>query len=372
MAETVARASKAPRCSTDDAASSASSSAPPSTTSSAASSVLGAALFGAGRIGSVHINGLCDRSYFDLRYVVDVDLERAELLANQAGGSCKAIADPSVAIADPLVAFVVICSPTATHVSLIEQAAAAGKHIFCEKPVSLHFKEVIAAYKLAREHNVHLYCAYQRRADASFRKLHSAVKSGALGQVQIIKSTSRDHPHPSMNFIKISGGFFHDCASHDLDLLCWVAGCYPHRVFANSHAIDPEIRALGDVDTATISLEFPSGILGLVDVSRFAAYGYDQRLEVHGSEGMAQTQNCLKTSCVLSTQEGITFDNPYHSFPQRYAATYQAELIHFYEIVTKGVTPWVSSADCIAVAQIADAVETSAKTHQPVDLTYIW
>lgn len=333
--------------------------------------LIGAAVFGGGRMGTVHLKSLCNnRQKYRVFFCVDVFVARAQEMAAEAGPQCTGTDDIDAAMTDPRVQCVIICTPTPTHVPLIEQALNNNKHVFCEKPVSLDHREVSRLFNLAKSKSLTLYCAYQRRADDSYRKLKQNIVDGKIGNVQIIKSTSRDHPGPSIEFLKTSCGFFHDCAVHDIDLLCWVAGERPSRVYATGHAFDPAIGEIGDFDTVTISLEFPSGILGICDVSRFAAYGYDQRLEVHGSLGMVQTENRLQTSCIVSTKAGLTHDNPHWSFPQRYAEAYARETDHFYDVIQNKVEPWLNGRDCATIAQVADAAELSAKTHQPVVMVY--
>ena len=332
---------------------------------------LGVAMCGGGRIGSVHLKSLVSApGKFRLIYFVDIDLDRAADMAKQAGAGCKGVSDVRMALGDDEVEAVVICSPTGTHVELITLSLNAGKHVFCEKPISLKHPEVLQCYQLAQQKGLQLYCAYQRRADTSFRNLKDHIVDGKIGQIQIVKSTSRDHPSPNLAFLKISGGFFHDCASHDIDLCCWVTGERPTHVYATAHAFNPDIAALDDVDTAVIHLQFPSGVFGIIDVSRLALYGYDQRLEVHGSLGMVQTLNPEQSSCVLSVESGIIHDKPHFSFPQRYTQAYATEMHHFFDILRHSVIPWVDGPGCAVVAQIADAADRSSKTHQIVEMHY--
>jgi myo-inositol 2-dehydrogenase / D-chiro-inositol 1-dehydrogenase len=327
---------------------------------------IGVALLGGGRIGSVHLKSLSSSRNYELLYTVDVDEARACEMASSVQG-CKGIGSVDVALADDRVEAIVVCTPTATHKPIILKACEAKKHVFCEKPVSMQWQAIVECFDAAEKAGIKLYCGYQRRADNSFRKLKETVAAGSVGTVHVIKSTSRDHPTPSLHFLRISGGFYHDCASHDIDLCCWVAGEAPATVFALGSCFNPEIAELDDVDTALIALKFPSGVLATIDISRKAVYGYDQRLEVHGDAGMVQTENRPTTSCVISTAAGIAADNPYFSFPQRYEQAYATEIEHFYDYLRNDATPYCSRVDCIRVAQIADAAEHSARAGAPVD-----
>jgi len=279
----------------------------------------GIVLCGAGRIGIVHHQNILNNRRFELFYVVDVILAKAQELAEQAGPQCKALATVDEALKDDRVTTVLIATPTAFHHATILAAARAKKHIMCEKPISLEVHEIDECYAEAQKQNVQLLCGYQRRHDASFAKLQQAVRDGAIGIPEIIKTTSRDHPPPTMEYLKISGGIMHDCASHDVDVLRWVSGEDPISVFAQGSCFSKEIEGLGigDWDNITISMKFPSGCLGLIDVSRHATYGYDQRIEVLGTKGMLQAENKRKTTVVFSNEAGSLIDPTRHSFPQR-------------------------------------------------------
>jgi len=266
---------------------------------------------------------------------------------------------------------VVVCTPTATHPVYILGALGKHAHVFCEKPISLDIKEVDSCYEAANKQGRHLLCGFQRRSDPNFVRLHEQVtKEKAIGNVQIVKTTSRDHPVPHINFLRISGGFFHDCASHDLDVLRWITGEDPVEVFTYASTFRSEIKELNDVDTAVIALKFPSGILGNVDLSRKACYGYDQRIEVHGDGGMIQAENTKKHTVVLSTEKGTQLAPGPWSFQDRYIVAYAAEMDHFLDIIEGKATPKVNHDDVRKVAIISSGVEESHKTGKPVKLVY--
>jgi len=330
---------------------------------------LGVALIGSGRIGAVHLRNILANPRLDLRYVVDVDAKSAAAAAAQ-GTHCKALTSIDEAIADKSVKGVVICTPTATHRDLIIASVRAGKAVMCEKPISLDVKELDECYHEAKKHGVHLFCGYQRRSDPTFSKLQEQCKSGAVGTVQVVKTTSRDNPVPTLAYLKISGRIFHDCGSHDIDVCRWIVGEDPTEVFAYASAFKKEIKEMDDWDTVLITLKFPSGALGSIDLSRKACYGYDQRIEVLGDKGMVQAMNRQPTTVVVSSETGIHTDPYCYSFPQRYDQTYALELDHFVDVMEGKVLPRLTHDDARKVAIIADAAEESCRTGQRVILKY--
>ena len=193
---------------------------------------------------------------------------------------------------------------------------------------------------------------------------------GEIGHVHLIKTTSRDSPLPSIEYLKISGGIFHDCAVHDIDLCTWILGEYPNEVYSASNSMIPEIGDLGDFDNVTITMKFPSGSLALIDLSRYACYGYDQRLEAFGPKGMIQVANDTPNRSVASSSEGTTRVPIYYSFPSRHASGYQIELDHFLDVVLGKDKSSVTDLMTLAVSKIATACEDSAKCGQSIKLEW--
>jgi len=329
----------------------------------------GVCLVGGGRIGTVHLRNIINNPRLDLKYFVDVDEGIAKSYAAKAPG-CKALLSIGEALADPSVVGVVVCSPTATHRDIILASVRAGKAVMCEKPISLKLSEVDECYNEAKKHNVPLLCGYQRRSDPSFVKLRETVISGKIGKVQIVKTMSRDHPVPPVRFLRISGGIFHDCGSHDIDVVRWLTGEDPIEVSAVANAFNPDIKALDDFDTVLINLKMPSGIIASIDLSRNGPYGYDQRIEVLTEKGMVQAMNKQPTSVILSLEDGVHTDPYLHSFPERYEQAYNIELDHFADVMLKGVTVRIGHEDVRKVSIIADAAEHSARTGQVVRPKY--
>jgi len=332
-------------------------------------SVLGCALIGGGRIGKVHYANIVANQRLKLLYVVDVDMKAATEFASRIPG-CKATNSIDDVVADKNVKGVVICTPTAAHPALILASLRAGIPVLCEKPISLSVKEIDECYNEAKKLNVALLCGYQRRSDPSFMALKKACKDGQVGTCQIVKTMSRDNPVPTLAYLKISGGIFHDCGSHDIDLCRWILEEDPTEVYCVASAFNKDIASINDFDTVLMTLKYPSGAIGSIDLSRKACYGYDQRMEVLGDKGMVQTMNRQPTTTIVSTAEGIVSDPYCYSFPQRYVQAYADELDHFVDIMHGKAQPRLSHEDARAVAIIADAAEESCRSGKPVKIQY--
>jgi len=327
----------------------------------------GIALVGTGRIGTVHFNNIVANLRLQLLYVIDVDVPRAKEFASKVP-DCQHSDSIEGALKDDRVKGVVICAPTSDHRNLIVASVRAGKNVMCEKPISLKIEEIDECYKEAEKHNVTLLCAYQRRHDPSFAQLQRTCREGGIGALQIVKSTSRDNPPPTMAYLKISSGIFHDCCVHDIDVVRWILQEDPEEIYSIASTFNKDIASLNDFDTVVITLKFASGALATIDVSREATYGYDQRIEVHGSMGQVQAMNKPTTTMVLSTKTGIKSDTNLHSFPQRYTEAYSIELNHFVECLLGKAKPLHGHDDSRKVAIIATAAEESARTGKPVSM----
>ena len=249
------------------------------------------ALCGFGRAGRIHFNSIRQNHRCHLKYIVDVfgnsdvlkfardKLQEYYLLDTVA--LVEASDFESIVLADATVDAVVITVPTPLHESYVRSSLTAKKAVFCEKPLAFDVKDAASFYDLAAQNESPLFCSFQRRFDRGMVKLKRQVADGNVGQVYHLKTTSRDSPRPTIDYMKSSGHIFHDTAVHDLDYICWVIGEDPVEVFAQGSTFDPEIRAIGDFDTILISLKFPSGALATTDISRHSTYGYDMRIEVY-------------------------------------------------------------------------------------------
>ena len=248
------------------------------------------ALCGFGRAGNIHFQGIRTNPRCRLKYVVDCFELPAVLQAAQGKLAEFRMLDSvslvrtsnyeSVVLADEELQGVVITVPTKFHESYVKRALQAGKAVFCEKPLAYDLAEVVNCYDIAETKGLPLYCAFQRRFDPAMSRLREQVVNGEIGKLYQVKSTSRDATKPPVEYLKTSGGMYHDTAVHDIDMLCWIVGEEPVGVFAQGSVFDPEIASVGDVDTIAITLKFPSGVLAILDLSRHSSYGYDIRLEV--------------------------------------------------------------------------------------------
>mmetsp|Transcript_70822 Transcript_70822/g.191444 ORF Transcript_70822/g.191444 Transcript_70822/m.191444 type:complete len:379 (+) Transcript_70822:80-1216(+) len=297
---------------------------------------VGVALIGLGRAGHFHMASIAaipDQA--QLRWVVDVDESRAKDIAKQQ--SCRWASSLAPALADPGVHVVIIASTTDTHFQFIMQSLSADKSVLTEKPISHELKEVEEAVQLATSKNLPLYCGYQRRCDRNFRVLKKHVDDGSVGELKVIKCCSRDNPVPPMEYLRTSGGIFHDMLIHDFDMLNWLSGGQePESVMSVGHAYNSEIEKMGDIDTVAVMLKYPSGLLAMVDTCRDATYGYDQRIEAFGGKGMLTAKNELTSTVELATSEGHLMPCAQWSFPQRYKEAYTTELKEFITMVHAG------------------------------------
>ena len=318
------------------------------------------ALFGAGRIGKVHAANIALHPQTQLAAVVDVHTPAAEALAAQYGAKVSSADEVFAAAAIPAI---LIGSATDTHADLIEAGARAGKTIFCEKPIDLSVERVQRCLQVVSEHDAKLFVGFNRRFDKNFRALKTALERGDIGTPELVQITSRDPGPPSAEYVKVSGGLFKDMMIHDLDMACWLVNDTPVSVSASgSSLVTPEIAAAGDIDTAVITLKFASGALAVITNSRRASYGYDQRVEVHGSEGMLQAGNVLENTVVKSNANGVVSEKPLHFFLERYKEAYRAELEHFVRVVQGEAEPEVSGLEGARALVLAEAAGRALKT----------
>ena len=253
--------------------------------------VVNFALCGFGRAGKIHFHGIRLNHRCKLKYIVDCfDVSAVakgvrdvleEYYMEDGVTFVKGSEFEAVVLGDPSLDAVVIATPTETHERYVKESLKSKKAVFCEKPLASTVENINVCYDLAMHAGCPLYCAFQRRFDAGMGGIRDRVAAGEVGRVYQIKTTSRDHPRPSIAFLKTSGGVFHDTVVHDVDMICWILGEEPVGVFAQGTCMDPEIAAIGDLDTVAVVLKFSNGVLSTTDISRHANYGYDMRLEVH-------------------------------------------------------------------------------------------
>ncbi|XP_053621838.1 uncharacterized oxidoreductase YrbE-like [Plodia interpunctella] len=335
-----------------------------------------AALFGLGKAGSIHMSNIVGNSRIILKYIVD---DRVEIFDDirkywNLGNDVVLItsADAKRVYEDKSVNIVLIASPTWTHGDIVVNSISNNKDVFCEKPITESIEKTSQCYEAARARGRKLYTAFNRRFDPAYRALKERVRKGEVGHVQILKVVARDSPIPSIDYLKVSGGFCRDSLVHDIDITCWVLGELPIRVQATASALIPEVKAIGDVDTVAYMFTFPSGAVSLGDNSRYSAYGYDQRLEVFGNKGMIKVENerpCHSTEAYIG-QDGVKLTPIFHCFPSRFRLAYKYELEHFLDVVQHDVPMDVTSWQSYAVHKISAATAEAAKTGQAVDIDW--
>jgi myo-inositol 2-dehydrogenase / D-chiro-inositol 1-dehydrogenase len=323
-------------------------------------------LLGAGRIGQIHGRNIAASPGARLVALADVDANAAAKLAETTGAEVR---DPSAIIAAGDIDAVLIGTPTDTHADLIEAAARAGKAVLCEKPVDLASARVESCLKVVESAGIPLMIGFNRRFDPSFSALQKRVAAGAVGTVEIVTVISRDPSPPPISYIGRSGGLYRDMMIHDFDIMRFMLGEEPIELHAYGSAlVDPEIGRAGDVDTALVVLKTASGKLGQISNSRRAAYGYDQRIEVHGSKGMARAGNVHETTVEIAGETGFNADPVMNFFLERYAQAYRLELAAFIEAVAAGKQPSPSGHDGLAAQRLADAATESRETGKPVGI----
>jgi myo-inositol 2-dehydrogenase/D-chiro-inositol 1-dehydrogenase len=275
-------------------------------------------------------------------------------------------------IADPEIDAVLIATPTDTHSDLIEAATAASKAVLCEKPVDLSLERARACLHNSAPSGVPVMVGFNRRFDPNFAALKASLEAGDIGKAELLSITSFDPAPPPVSYIKTSGGLFRDMMIHDFDMANFIMGEAPISVMATaSCVVDPEIGAAGDVDTAVVTLSYADGRIAVIKNSRRAAYGYDQRVELLGAQGLLQAQNMLENTVVKSTDKGVTGAKPTYFFLERYMAAYAAEWASFVDAVTNGTALPVTLSDGIDALAMAEAATRSAQSAMPVTLAEI-
>ena len=325
-------------------------------------------LIGAGRIGKIHGANAAAHRQAKVALIADADAAAAKSLAKAVGGSPAAAED---ILASREIDAVMICSPTDTHADLIERAARAGKAVFCEKPVDLAARRIRACLNVVAKAGTPLMIGFNRRFDPSFAALKQRLDKGAVGNVEIVSIASRDPGPPPISYVTRSGGLFRDMMIHDLDMARFLLGEDPVSVSAiGSVLVDPAIGKAGDVDTAAVILETKSGKIAQITNSRRASYGYDQRIEVHGSKGMLRAGNVHETTVEMAGAGGYTRDVILNFFLERYAAAYRAELDTFISAVARGKSPAPDGEDGLKAQLLADAATESAQKRKRVEVKY--
>ena len=331
-------------------------------------------IIGAGRIGKVHLESI---SYHVKNATVTAMAdpfmnEETEKLIRSYGVS-KVTKDYKDILNDKDIDAVLVCSSTATHAAISIEAINAGKHVFCEKPVDHSIEKIQAVADALKEHpDIKFQVGFNRRFDHNFAAIRKAYDDGKIGEAHILKITSRDPEPPNPAYIKVSGGIFLDMTIHDFDMACFLTDSDVEELYVNSAVLaDPAIGEQGDVDTAIITMKMANGALAVIDNSRKAAYGYDQRAELFGSKGMVATSNDTVSSAVISNADGVTGEKPLFFFLERYMGSFSEEMRQFTEAVINDTEVPVGIHAGLQSVKIGLAARKSVEEHRPVKISEI-
>jgi myo-inositol 2-dehydrogenase / D-chiro-inositol 1-dehydrogenase len=326
-------------------------------------------IIGAGRIGKVHAETLAFRIPDTIpAAIADINGDAAKGVAQRCRIPCV-LQDGGDILSDPGIDAVLICSPTETHADLVIDAARAGKHIFCEKPIDHSLSRIDLALHEVKKSGVKFQVGFNRRFDSNFARVREAVTHGEIGTPHLMHIVSRDPAPPPISYIKVSGGIFLDMTIHDFDMARFLAGDEVESVYATGAVrVDPEIGRAGDLDTTLVVLHFKNGMLGTIDNSRHAVYGYDQRVEILGSKGAIATENRYPNQAILSTGSAIQRDLPLNFFMDRYTESFENELRAFVDAVLHDKPVPVTGSDGRAAVVMGLAARKSFEQRRPVSL----
>jgi len=327
-------------------------------------------IIGAGRIGKLHADNLLSRvDGARLKAITDPFLDEDWAASRNIPLTGK---DHRILLDDPEIDAILIGSPSAEHAPQMIECAEAVKHIFCEKPIALDPEIIRNALVEVDKSGVKLQVGFNRRFDPNFSAVQHQVASGVLGDPHIIRITSRDPAPPPAEYVAGSGGMFLDMTIHDFDMARFLSSSEVTEVHAyGAVLVDPEIGKAGDIDTAVISLKFANGALGIIENSRKAVYGYDQRVEVFGTKGTAMADNNTPTSMIVLNESGTIRDKPLYFFLERYKTAFVAEMQAFVDAIREDKPTLVSGKDGLVPVLIAMAAKESLKTGKPVQVVSV-
>jgi myo-inositol 2-dehydrogenase / D-chiro-inositol 1-dehydrogenase len=326
-------------------------------------SVITAGVLGAGRIGRIHANNLLRMDGVRLKRIADpfVDFKEwppAPVLASR---------DPDDVLRDDEIEAVLVCSPTPSHAEFTEAAARAGKHVFCEKPIALDPERVRATLETVTASGVKLQVGFNRRFDPTFARVRKAVVDGEVGDVHLVRITARDPAPPPAEYVKASGGMFVDMTIHDFDMVRFLSGSEVEEVYAcGAVLVDPAIGAAGDIDTAVTSLRLSSGALAVIENSRKAVFGYDQRIEVFGSKGGIEAHNETPAQTMVRSAAGVRSENPLYFFLERYQRSFEIELQAFFASIRDDTQPPAGGVDGLMALLVGLAAKQSLAENRPI------
>lgn len=321
-------------------------------------------LLGLGRAGNFHLQSLSLTDHAAVTVVFDIDRARAVSIAERQ--NCTAAATAEQLIGSREVDAIIVATPTDLHFEYVQQGIQAGKPVLTEKPLGRQLEQIDACFDQAKANAVPLFVGFQRRFDPAFASLVQAVRDGNVGQLQFVRSVSRDNPVPTTDYIRVSGGIFHDCMVHDLDMVCHIVGETPTHLSSFGSSFIEDIGRLNDFDNVVAALTFPSGITASIDINRKSVYGYDQRIEAFGDGGMLQADNYHGTSVSHATSRGFSRPPIDYSFPTRYREAYLQELLCFVRCARGEAQVPITHEDVRVNHLLAGGLETAAREKRVV------
>ncbi len=328
-------------------------------------------IIGAGRIGKVHAESIS-------KYVSNAVVEAIAdpLMSEKTRKWAKELGIQNIftnhedILNNKDIQAVLVCSSTDTHSQISIEAAKAGKHVFCEKPIDHDLERIKKVLDVVEESGVKFQVGFNRRFDHNFKAVKKAVVDGTIGEPHIIKITSRDPSAPPAEYVKVSGGMFLDMTIHDFDMVRYLSGSEVVEVYAMGNVlVDEEIGEAGDIDTAIITMKLENGALAVIDNSREAAYGYDQRAEVFGSKGSVSVSNDKSSTMVMSLKDGVHTEKPLYFFLERYMQSFSDEIKEFIEAIVNDTPVPVSGIDGLKPVLIGLAAKRSLIEGRPVKLS---
>lgn len=336
--------------------------------------MLNIGIIGIGRIGRVHGESISKYvKNADIKAVSDIFLNDEQKKWAKSKGIKKVYKDYNKILQDPDIDAVLICSSTDTHAKISIDAIRAHKHVFCEKPIDhsiSKIKEVIS--ELEKNPEVKYQVGFNRRYDHNFKALKDAVAKGKIGQVHVLKITSRDPEPPSIDYVKVSGGIFLDMTIHDFDMVRYITDSEAVEIYASGNVlVDNAIGEAGDVDTAIVTIKLQNGALAVIDNSRKSVYGYDQRAEAFGSKGQVAISNDAESSAVIYTKDGVTGEKPMFFFLERYMQAYAQEISEFVDSIANDTRTPVNAYDGLKAVVMGLAAKKSLDENRPVKINEI-
>jgi len=301
------------------------------------------AILGLGRIGKIHAENIISLNECNLKIIIDPISDFDNNFTDLGIKQSKHFDD---LLNENDIDGVIICSPSKYHVSQIKSLSDLTKNIFCEKPLGLSIEEILDVKSLVTKKSLNLHIGFNRRYDPDFSELKRHILNNEIGDLHMIKITSRDPAPPPISYIKKSGGIFLDMTIHDFDMVKYLSGSEIAELYVKGGCfVDPEIEKANDVDTAIINMSLKNGVLATINNSRQAVYGYDQRIEVLGSKGVLKVENKLLNKVVKGTKEGFISSNPQNFFIDRYEQSYKKELLNFVQSIKGDIVDYADADD---------------------------